>query len=137
MIRVILLSISLCAAVQAQSLVSELKAEPNPVRRAEKALVFANDAFDTAHQSYNQGNVQKGDELLDNMTAALRECVQALSTTHKPGMYKKAELKVALLQRRMQGLLDDIDIRQRGWAEQTSRTLEDIHEKLLDGVMRK
>lgn len=137
MIRVVLLSLSICAAVQAQSFISELKAEPNPVRRAEKALVFADTAFETAHESYNEGNIHKGDELLDNMTAALHECVTSLNSTHKPGMYKKAELKVATLQRRMQGLLDDIDMRDRGWAEYTNRKLDEIHERLLDGVMRK
>jgi hypothetical protein len=44
---------------------------------------------------------------------------------------------VALLQRRMQGLLDDIALQQRGWAEYTQRKLDKLHDKLLDGVMRK
>lgn len=137
MIRVVLLSIAISTAVHAQSFISELKAEPNPVRRAQKALTLADDAFESAHQYYSSGNVQKGDELLDNMTAALRECVQSLGSAHKPVMYKRAELNVATLQRRMQGLLDDIDAQQRGWAEYTNRKLEEIHEALLDGVMRK
>jgi len=137
MIRVILLSVALSAALPAQSFISELKAEPNPVRRAEKALAYADNAFASAHEFYDHGNVPKGDELLDNMTAALRECVQSLRATHKPGVYKKAELNVAMLQRRMQGLLDDIDVQNRGWADYTNRKLEEIHDALLNGVMRK
>jgi hypothetical protein len=46
-------------------------------------------------------------------------------------------MKVALLQRRLSGLMDDIGVTERGWAEQTSRRVEEIHSKLLDGVMRK
>ncbi len=55
----------------------------------------------------------------------------------KAKSYKKAELQVAYLQRRMQGLLDDIEIQKRGWAEYTQRKLEEIHDKLLSGVMRR
>ena len=56
---------------------------------------------------------------------------------NKARFYKKAELKVALLQRRLSGLTDELSILERGWAEQTGRKMEEIHEKLLDGVMRK
>jgi hypothetical protein len=41
------------------------------------------------------------------------------------------------LQRRMASLLDDIDLPRRGWAEQTNRELETIHDRLLAGAMRK
>jgi hypothetical protein len=37
----------------------------------------------------------------------------------------------------MKGLVDDLSIQQRGWAEYTERKLDDIHDKLLEGVMRK
>ncbi len=137
MMRVLLLIVATCSLVSAQSFLAELKAEQNPVKRAEKALLLANAAFDYAHQSYNNGDIHKGDAQLDEMTVALRECVQSLNTAHKAGMYKKAELNVSGLQRRMQGLLDNIGAEERGWAEFTSRKLEEIHDKLLEGVMRK
>lgn len=124
-------------AVGAQSLLSELQAEQNPQRRSEKALTFANTAFDSAHDFYLKGEIEKGDAQLDNMTKALNQCVQSLTEAHKGKYYKKAEMNVANLQRRLEGLLDELSVQKRGWAEYTNRKLEEIHDKLLNGVMSK
>ncbi|MBV9613590.1 MAG: hypothetical protein JO091_14035 [Acidobacteriaceae bacterium] len=127
-----------CASMlPAQSLLTELKGERDPGKRSELALMYAETAFDNARDLYSKGEVEKGDAQLEDMATALNECVGSLSVAHKAKFYKKAELKVAYLQRRMQGLLDDIALQQRGWAEQTQRRLEEIHDKLLDGAMRK
>jgi polyhydroxyalkanoate synthesis regulator phasin len=132
-----LLAITSVAVLQAQSFVDELKAEHDPARRSELALTFADTAFDSARDFYSKGEVHKGDAQLEDMTNALNECVTSLEVAHKAKFYKKAELRVAYLQRRMKGLLDDIEAQQRGWAEYTERKLDEIHDKLLDGVMRK
>lgn len=127
-----------CVAVaHAQALLTELRAERDPSKRSEMALNLADNAFDNARDFYSKGEIQKGDAELEDMTNALNECVVSLAVARKPKFYKKAELKVAYLQRRMQGLLDDIEIQRRGWAEYTERKLDEIHDKLLDGVMRK
>lgn len=119
------------------SIPPEVKGETNPARRAEKALALAEQDFDSANQFYNKGDVHKGDAALDDMTTALRICVESLDVAHKAGLWKKAELRVALLQRRMRSLLDDIGVEQRGWAEYTDRKLDEIHDKMLDGVMQR
>lgn len=121
----------------AQSLLTELRAEHDPAKRSEMALSFADTAFESAHDFYAKGEVENGDAQLEDMTTALNECVVSLAVARKARFYKKAELKVAYLQRRMQSLLDDIQLQQRGWAEQTQRRLDEIHDKLLEGVMRK
>lgn len=122
----------------AQSFVAELKTmEHDPAKRSEKALVLADSAFDNARDFYAKGEFNKGDAQLEDMTNALNFCVESLQQAHKAKYYKKAELGVALLQRRMESLLVDIDIQYRGWAEQTDRTLDQIHDKLLAGVMKK
>ena len=120
-----------------QSLISEIKAEHDPVKRSEKALSLADTAFDNARESYNKGDIHRGDAQLENMMTALEECASSLDVARKAKYYKKAEMNVALLQRRLQGLLDDIDLQQRGWAEYTQRKLDELHDKLLEGVMRK
>ncbi len=130
--------ITFVSSCYAQSFIAELKTtEHNPARRSEKALVLADSAFDNARDFYNKGEVDKGDAQLDDMTKALDFCVESLQEARKAKYYKKAELKVALLQRRMSSLLDDIDVQERGWAEQTNRALDQIHDKLLAGVMKK
>ena len=133
-----LLTIGCSSFLQAQqSFLTEIEAEHDPGRRSDKALMFADTAFDNARELYTKGEIKGGDAELEKMTSALKECVGSLQTAHKARFYKKAELRVAFLQRRMQGLLDDLSIQERGWAEYTQRKLDDIHDKLLEGVMRK
>ncbi len=127
-------SIGICPG---QSFLDELKLEHDPGKRSELALNFADEAFAGAKALYAKGDVHQGDALLDQMTVALQECASSLDSAHKAKYYKRAEMKVAYLQRRMQGLLQDLGAEERGWAEFTDRKIEDIHEKLLNGVMRK
>ncbi len=106
-------------------------------KRADGELNQAESAFDSAREAYDKGAFEKGDAALEEMTKSLDACVGSLEAAHKARFYKKAELRVSNLQRRMKALLDDIEVPRRGWAEQTDRKLEEIHEKLLAGVMRK
>lgn len=124
--------------LRGQSLIEELRTERDPAKRSEKALVLADQAFEDARGSYVKGEIHKGDAELDDMTAALRECVGSLDAVrHGASHYKKAELRVAMLQRRLKGLLEDLSVDDRGWAEFTERKLDEIHDQLLAGVMRK
>jgi hypothetical protein len=133
-----LLALGFASVIQAQqSFLAEIEAVHDPARRSDKALALADAAFDNARELYTKGEIKKGDAELDNMTSALNECVGSLQTAHKARFYKKAELRVAYLQRRLDGLLDEISVQERGWAEYTQRKLDDIHDKLLAGVMRK
>jgi hypothetical protein len=124
-------------AATAQPVQVDIKDEHDPGKRSEKLLEVAETAFDNARAAYTKDDVHTGDAQLDDMMSALQNCVSTLDTAHKSRLYKKAEMRVALLQRRMQSLLDEISITQRGWAEQTRRKLEEIHDKLLEGAMKK
>lgn len=116
---------------------SETNLDHDAGKQAEMELTKAETAFDDARDAYHKGDIDKGDAELDGMTKALHACVNSLETAHKARYYKKAELRVANLQRRMASLLDDIELPRRGWAEQTNRELDTIHDRLLAGVMRK
>ena len=132
-----LLAVTLAASASAQSFLADIKAEPDPARRSDLALSFADESFDSAKSLYHKGEIHGGDVALDHMTSALNACVDSLAAANKAKIYKKAEMKVAMLQRRLSGLLQDLGMEERGWAEQTGRKVEEIHEKLLSGVMRK
>lgn len=133
-LAILLAAIPLYAQTAIQA---ELKAEPNASRRVEKSLALAEQSFATADDSYNKGDVHKGDAELDDMMTALRICLDSLDAAHKGGLWKKAELRVALLQRKLNGLLDNIGVEQRGWAEYTGRKLDEVHDKMLEGVMQR
>jgi hypothetical protein len=136
--RILLLAFLITAMpLCAQSTITELKAEHDPVRRSEKAVTLAEQSFDNARTFYDKGEIQRGDAQLEVMMNALNECASSLDLVHKSKFYKKPEMRVAYLQRRLSGLLEDLGIQERGWAEYTQRKLEEVHDKLLDGVMRK
>ncbi len=115
----------------------DFREEHDPGKRSDKFLEAAEAAFDNARAAYTKDDVHTGDAQLDGMVSALQNCVSTLDTAHKNRLYKRAEMRVASLQRRLQNLLDDISVTQRGWAEQTGRKLEEIHDKLLEGAMKK
>lgn len=134
----IVLSVLGCApGLHAQAFLVDIRAEHDPVKRSEKALTFANTAFDDARSEYTKGNISGGDADLENMTNALKECVGSLETAHKAKFFKRAEMNVAALQRRLQGVVEDLGAQERGWAEYTQRKVEEIHDALLTGVMGK
>lgn len=135
--RIGLIAAAFTVSASAQSFLAELKLEHDPGKRAEMALSFADESFDSARTNYEKGLIHEGDVALDNMTSALNACAESVAVANKAKYYKKAEMKVATLQRRLAGLMDDLSMTERGWAEQTARRVEEIHSKLLDGVMRK
>jgi hypothetical protein len=137
LIELSLLLVAFVSVVNSQSSLADLKAENDAAKRSKKALIFAGVAFDNADEFYAKGEIEKGDAQLEDMTNALNECVGSLTAARKRSLYKETELKVAYLQRRLQGLVDGIAVQNRGWAEYTERKLEEIHDRLLAGVMKK
>jgi hypothetical protein len=131
------LLLAVSCSLSAQSFLAELQSEHDPAKRSEMALAFAGESFDNARSSYTKGDIHSGDAELENMTYALNSCADSLAAMNKARFYKKAELKVAYLQRRLRSLVDELGVQERGWAEYTNRKVEDIHEKMLAGVMRK
>ncbi len=127
----------LAAFLAPGSLASDVNRDHETGKVWELELAKADNAFDNARIAYVKGDTGKGDEELDSMMTALNSCIKSLDSVHKARLYKKAELRVAYLQRRMKALLDDIEIQSRGWAEQTDRKLEEVHERLIVGVMQK
>jgi len=139
-VKHVLAVLALCtAAIAAEqsSIPAELKNETKLSHRIDKALARAEQDFESASQFYNKGDAHKGDAELDEMTTVLRVCLDSLDAAHKAALWKRAELRVALLQRKMRSLLDVIGVEQRGWAEYTDRKLDEIHDKMLDGVMQR
>jgi hypothetical protein len=132
-----LLVLALAGAVPGQSFLAELKLQHDPAKRSEMALGFADELFDNAQSSYGKGQISKGDADLESMTKVLNACLDSLAAANKSRSYKKAEMKVAYLQRRLSDLVNNMGIQERGWAEYTGRKLDEIHDKLLNGVMRK
>jgi len=134
-------AISLLAAQDqtnpSNSAAETLNTEPDPSRRAERAVSLAEGAFSEARVEYDKNQIKAGDQHLDEMIKLLNVCVSSLEAAHKSHNYKPAEIRVKGLMRRMKTLIGDLSVDDRGWAEYTARQLEGIHDKLLSGAMKK
>jgi hypothetical protein len=111
--------------------------DADPFRRSQQELSQAESAFSEARDAYREGKIKDGDQHLDEMIKRLNTCVAALEAAHKSRYYKQAEIRVAGLMRRLKTILEDLSVDDRGWAEYTSHQIEEIHDKLLSGVMKK
>jgi len=116
---------------------SDVNSEPDPSRRAARALSLAEGAFAEARVAYDKGQIKAGDQHLDEMIKLLNLCVSSLEAARNSRNYKPAEMRVKGLMRRLKTLTGDLSVDDRGWAEYTARQLEEIHDKLLSGVMKK
>jgi len=119
-----------------------VKSEPNPEKRSERALDNANLALDAARDAYNQGDIEKTQAGLDEISESVDLCYQSLSSTGKdprrdPKFFKRAELRTRELLRRLEGLRDAMSVADRAAVEKVRDDVSEIHDNLLKGIMSK
>jgi len=132
------LFLSACVPVlKSESFLDEAQAERNPGKRSEIALELADKSLDQARDYYVSGNPTKGDSELDMIDSLATECLTSVEEAHKSKYWKKAELKVAALMRRVNSLITDLNYDQRGKAQELETHLGQVHDRLLAGVMAK
>jgi hypothetical protein len=125
------------ALLSAQSALDAVRAERNPGRRSEMAMSMADEALDRAREFYRSGDSKRGEEQLTVVEKLADECLSSVEEAHKSKYTKKAELRMAALARRVDSLADDLGYDQRSKARELHSHLEEIHDKLLAGVMSK
>ena len=121
--------------------VASLKAEPDPDKRSELALANADHAVDVARQAYSGADLKAEREALDEIRQSVELSSDALHQSHqaprKSKYYKRAELKVQALVRRLQTLRDDVDVDDRAAVEAVMKRVQEIHDQLLVEIMSK
>jgi hypothetical protein len=125
------------ALLSAQPALDDIRAERNPGRRSEMAMNMADEALDRAREFYHSGDSKRGEEQLTLIEKLADECLSSVEDAHKSKYTKKAELRMAALARRVDSLADDLGYDQRSKAHEVHSHLEEIHDKLLAGVMGK
>jgi len=115
----------------------EVVSERNPGKRSELALDAAVPALEQARAYYEAGQQQKGEEELDLISMLADECLSSTEEAHKSKYWKKSEMRIAALNRRIRSFADELGYDQRDPANKLAAHLDFIHDKLLAGVMRK
>jgi len=121
--------------------IGAVKAEPDLNRRSELALMNADEKIDAARQAYQTGNEAAEQAAIQEVAESVTVCYDALKKTRsdprKSKYYKRAELKVTALMRRLRGFRDEVSFDVRQNVEVVLKTLSDIHDDLLSEIMSK
>lgn len=118
-----------------------VKAEPDPNKRSELALTNAEEKLDAARQAYQSGDeaAQAADiqEIGDSVAFCYASLEEAHTAPRKSRYYKRAELRVSALMRRLSGFRDEVNFDFRPKVDAILKKVSDIHDDLLSDIMSK
>ena len=118
-----------------------VKAEPDFEKRSELALLNADHDMDEARQAYSGGDQNATQAALSDLSESIDTCYDALQHAHTPPRkskyYKRAELKVSALIRRLTGFRDEVSYESRPAVEAVLKKLSDVHDQLIADIMSK
>jgi hypothetical protein len=127
-------------AATARADLSAAKAEPNLEKRSDKALENASLALDAARKAWQDGTGEAFTAALAELKESVELSYHSLRQTGKnpskqPKYFKRAELKMRELMRRMEGLKQDVDYTNRDPVEKVNLRIQELHEELLLDIM--
>jgi len=119
-----------------------IKTEPNLEHRSELALTNANSALDTARSAYDSGDAAKAEAALQELRESVDLAFDSLTSTGKdprrsPKYFKKAEMSIRLLLRRIEGVAQNFSFADRNGIEHIRDHVSEIHDNLIEGIMSK
>lgn len=118
---------------------ASVKAEPDLNRRSELALMNADEKLDAARQAYQAGNESAQEAAIQEIADSVTLCYDSLGQAHgeprKSRYYKRAELKVSALMRRLSGFRDEVSFDFRPRVDVVLKKVSDIHDELLADIM--
>jgi hypothetical protein len=118
---------------------STVKAEPDLNRRSELALMNAEQKLDEAREAYQAGKDEAENAAIQEVADSVTLCYATLEETHgeprKSKYYKRAELRVTTLMRRLSSFRDEVSFELRPRVEAALKKLSDIHDQLISDIM--
>ncbi len=121
--------------------IAAIKAEPDLNKRSELALSIADQKIDEARVAYQAGNDAAEKTAIKEVGDSVELCYDALKESQeaprKSKYYKRAELKMSALMRRLTAFRDDVDLDFRPNVDDVIKRLSDIHDNLLSDIMSK
>ncbi len=117
-----------------------VRSEPNLEKRSEKALENANRAIDEARAAYKNSEMSTFEALLHEVQESTELSYQSLEDTGKaarrsPKYFKRAEMKMHSLAKRLDGLSMEVNLEQRPEVDAVKKTVSDLEDKLVFEIM--
>ena len=119
-----------------------IKSEPKLEKRSELALQYADSALDSARDQYKKGDMGACRAALGEVEAGVQLSYDSLMETGQDprrhsGPFKHAEKSTREILRRLDSLSDLMSAFDRSAVDPAQRTVSDIHDKLIIGIMGK
>lgn len=135
-----LLLLTLVIGLGQASDLATVKSEPNLERRSERALDYAGEILTTLRLDIEAKAWNKIEPELTEFRAAADLCVVSLKATGKtarrnPKYFKKAEVRLRELGRRLRGLQQAIDINDRPKMEELIAYVDKLQDELVNLTM--
>ena len=104
-------------------------------------MTNADKAIDAARQAYNGGDKDAEQAALTEIQELVDVSIESLESTHKAPRnnkyYKRAELKVGALLRRLHSLRDETAFDGRQAVDVVMSRLSEVHDQLINAIMSK
>jgi len=118
-----------------------VKAEPNLEKRSEKALVYAGELLTAMRAELDRNDVEKIKDQLKEFQASVDLSVDSLAGTGKnarrsPKYFKRAELRLRELQRRLDTFKRDMSVDDRPVLDDVLAHVAKKIEALVDATLR-
>lgn len=139
--RTIGLGVAVATVLLASGL-DAVRSEPNMEKRSRLALDHANGLIDQAREAYTRGETAQANAALAEVRESVNLCVDSLNATGKdarksPKPFKRSEMDIRGLVRRLQSLEIDFSIDDRPEVAKTVQRLQEIHDELISRIMSK
>jgi hypothetical protein len=117
-----------------------VRAEPRADRRYWKALEYGSSRIDAARKSYQEGPIEGFQPALAQTLQSVQLCDDTLRGTGKnpsksPKHFKRAELRIREMIRRLQGLEELVSVDDRAAVTKVRARIQSIHDELLLDIM--
>ncbi len=138
-IRCFFFSFALLLASAARADLAPVKAIGDPNKRAESAVDHANQELDAARQAWDAGNWEGAQsalsELRESAELADASLKQSSGRPRNNKHYKRVELRLRDLIRRLDGFRNDVDYEHREEVGKTETRVQEVHDQVLAAIM--
>lgn len=119
-----------------------VRQEPNLERRSEMALDNAGMLLANMHEVYAAGDLEKTKAEASEVEESVTLAYDSLIATGKdprrdPKFFKRAEMTTRQLLRRLDGVIESMSVQDRAILLMVRDRVSDIHDELLDSIMKK
>ena len=137
---ILLLSVAFLLATPPPTSIAQVKAEPNPERRARAAIDYAAVAERNAEAAYDKGEIKSVEAELRNVEEGFDTAQAAFDAAHKtpgknPGPFKYAEMHSRELLIRLGDLEQKMDVADRAVLTDVKTKVQQLHDNWFEGIM--